>query len=138
MNRTHRCPVAVVEPLEDRQLFLVTVSILDPVAIVEGTEGTPKLLSYRVQLSGPLNINTTIAFRTNDGTAKAGSDFGGGTGNLVIPAGQLVGLINVAINPDKVLEPEEKFTVTIFNSSSAEITRATATGTIKDDDAPLV
>jgi hypothetical protein len=139
MNRTQRRPSALVQALEGRTLFaLLTVAISDPVAITEGTGGNPRMMSFRVDLSAPAVANVTIGFRTNDGTAKAGSDFGGGTGNLVIPATQTTALINIPINPDAVLEGTEKFTVTIFNSSSAEIVRPTATGTITDDDQPLV
>jgi hypothetical protein len=139
MNRIQRRPSAVLEPLEERTLFaLLTVAISDPVAITEGTGGSPKMMSFRVDLSSPAVANVTIGFRTNDGTAKAGTDFGGGSGNLVIPATQTTAFINIPINPDTVMEGTEKFTVTIFNSSSAEITRATATGTITDDDQPTV
>lgn len=139
MNRAPRRPPALFEPLEERTLFaLLTVAISDPVAIVEGTGGAPRMLSFRVDLSGPAVANVTIGFRTDDGTAESGADFGGGSGNLVIPSRQRTALINVPINPDAVLEGTEKFTVTIFNSSSAEITRAMATGTITDDDQPTV
>ena len=105
---------------------------------LEGNSGT-KTLAFTVTATrngfvGPISARVNTA----NITATAGSDYVavvGGT--LTIPAGQNSATFNVTINGDTIVEANETFGVTLSAPTSANTTfgRASATGTITNDDA---
>ncbi|MDB9447555.1 Calx-beta domain-containing protein, partial [Anabaena sp. CS-542/02] len=83
------------------------------------------------------NANWTVTYTgTNPPNA---ADFGGTlpTGRVTFAAGETSQEITVNVSGDRVVEPDETFTVTLSNPSNATITTGTATGTILNDDASL-
>ncbi len=90
---------------------------------------------FKVRLShasaGPVSVDvTTIA-----GSAKSGEDFVNlNPLRVTFPPGETVQLIPIIVQPDTVVEGIETFSVTLSNVSGASLGRATAKGTIKDND----
>ena len=104
------------------------------VADVSAEEG--EALTFTVALSPPSTETVTVDWATSDGTATSGIDFTAGTGTLTFTAGDTEQTFTVATIEDVTDQSNETFTVTLSNATNATIAGATATGTIKDDDAP--
>ncbi len=104
---------------------------------VEGTGGTTNF-EFRVSLSVPTIVPVEVDFTTADGTAQAGSDFNATTGTLTFNPGETEKIITVPVIADDVIEPTESFTVRLTGTRRGVITQAEATGTITDDDLPVV
>ncbi|XP_061534848.1 sodium/calcium exchanger 1-like isoform X5 [Phycodurus eques] len=80
------------------------------------------------------NLSTTVAvdFQTQDGTAKAGSDFGFTKGTVVFRAGETQKEIRINIIDDDIFEEEEHFLVHL---SGVRVLSA-ASGAATDSDSP--
>ena len=107
------------------------------VADVSAEEG--ETLTFTVALSPPSTETVTVDWATSDGTATSGisgTDFTAGTGTLTFTAGDTEKTFTVATTEDVTDQVNETFTVTLSNATGAAISDATATGTIRDDDAP--
>ncbi|MFM7740607.1 MAG: Calx-beta domain-containing protein, partial [Planctomycetota bacterium] len=115
--------------------FPPSISVAD-VSLNEGNSGTSNMV-FTVVLSAAQALPVTFSYATANGTATAGSDYVAATGTATIPAGSTSVAIPVVINGDTTIEPNETLTLTLSNiSSNAVISRATATGTIVNDDIP--
>jgi hypothetical protein len=77
----------------------------------------------------------TVAYKTKDATAIAGSDYTSTSGTLSLAAGETFKTINVSINGDAIVETDETFKLSLSNVVNATISKTTATGTIQNDDA---
>jgi chitinase len=99
----------------------------------EGCQDTTTL-QFTVQLSHPVGTSVTVNYATADGTATAGSDYQAASGTLTFAPGETSRTIDVTVNSDTNIEPDETFTVRLTNSSGATISIPTATGTILNDD----
>lgn len=126
------------ETLESRALLAVaplpTISIADA-GVVEGNFGS-KSLSFLVSLSSAATQTTTVQFQTQDGTATtADADYTGIAGTLTFRSGQRTAVASVAVRGDTTIEADETLQVVLSNPSNATLGRATAVGTILDDDA---
>lgn len=110
-----------------------TLSVSD----ANGTEsatGTPSL-NFTVSLSSPSASGFTVDYVTTGGTATAGSDYTTTNGTLTFNAGDTTKTVAVPILDDTIAEGPETLTLTISNASGGiGIARATATGTIVDDE----
>jgi hypothetical protein len=102
-------------------------------SIVEGQSG-PKLMGFTVTLSPPPGQAVTMSYSTAPGTASAGSDYINKSGTLTFAPGQASRSVVISVLGDAAVEPDETFTVTLSSPVNATFTRATATGTIVDDD----
>ena len=91
-------------------------------------------IAFRVSLDAPSGREVAVSYRTEDGTAKAGEDYGATDGTLTIAAGRTDATIRVALMNDILEEDEETFTVRLLDPVNAELADSTATGTILDDD----
>jgi len=112
-----------------------TAAVAD-VRIVEGTE-TQNTAEFLVTMSAPMGVPVQLFGTPSDGTAKSGSDFGGGS-TCIIAAGQTSCVLHVQIVNDDVPEPDETFTLTVnqrIGEAGPAFTRSTATCTIVNDDA---
>jgi tripartite motif-containing protein 71 len=114
------------------------VSIGDA-SVLEGNSGTTTM-SFPVTLDQAATGAIKVAYSTADGTAIAPGDYAAKSGTLTIPAGATTGTISVTVKGDTVVESDETFTVTLTGISSgpAAIGRATATGTIINDDTAAI
>lgn len=103
------------------------------VSAAEGNAGTTTL-SFPVALSASTTQAVTVGYTTADGSAAAPSDYTTAGGTLTFSPGEKVKAIEVRVVADLVIEQTETFTVTISSPVNATIVRATATGTITNDD----
>jgi hypothetical protein len=116
---------------------LPSLSIADA-SVAEGNSAT-RDLAFAVTLSAAATGPVTVAYATADGSATAASDYAAANGTLTFAAGETTKVIHVAVTGDTAPEPDETLKVTLSSPSGATIDRATATGTIlNDDSAPLL
>ena len=101
----------------------------------EGNDGTTDLV-FTVTRGGDKNQEVTVEYATEDGTATAGTDYTAVSGTLTFEADETEKEVRVPILGDGDAESDENFTVTLSNSSAGTLVRATATGTIENDDVP--
>ena len=104
------------------------------VADVSAEEGED--LTFTVTLSAVSAETVTAAWATSGGTATSGTDFTAGTGTLAFTPGVRLRTFTVSTTEDTTDEDHETFTVTLSNATNATFWGATATGTIRNDDAP--
>ena len=109
-----------------------------PVLSIAGTtvsEG--ETAEFVVTLSPASGKPVTVAWRTDDGTARAREDYMAVSSmTLTFDGGDTEQTISIATTQDTRNEDQEAFTVTLNNPSNATLARhaATATGAITDDD----
>lgn len=114
-----------------------TLSI-DSVSVVEGSgSGTP-VARFTVTLSAASAQNVVVSYRTVSGTAVSPGDFTSTTGTITFAGGTTVQSIQVPIVPDVIVEPDESFTVELYNPVQALIENGVGTATILDDDSGTV
>ena len=112
------------------------LSISSAISVTEGNTGT-STATFNVTLSPSINETVTVNYATADGTATAGSDFQSTSGTLTFNPLETSKQINVTVNGDTLVEPDETFTVTLSNPSANATVSAlagTGTGTITNDD----
>ena len=107
----------------------LVVSVADA-SVVEGAAA-----EFAVTLSETVAAPVMLRWRTEDGTAAAGEDYQAVTGTLAIVPGRREGTVTVRTVDDRRVEAEETFTVWVTGTAHAEVSGATATGRIADDDA---
>jgi hypothetical protein len=114
-----------------------TLSIAD-VSMAEGNS-LSKQMTFTVKLSAAATGPVTYNIATANGTAMAPGDYTAKslTGQS-IAAGATSKTFTVAIKGDKVVEPNETFTVNITGVSGATLGDGQAIGTISNDDAGRV
>jgi len=111
-----------------------TVSIADA-SIDEGDTAT-RTLAFSVTLTNPSALVVSASVASADGTATAPGDYVSASGTVAFAPGEVQRDVSVTINGDIVVELDEAFTVTLANPAGAVLGRATATGTIRNDDRP--
>lgn len=110
-------------------------AVIGDATIIEGDSGTRDMV-FTVTLSAATTVPVAYNFTTQEGTAKAGTDYATTTGTLTFAPGETSKTISVPIVGDAVHEPTETFTVKL---TGAPTTDDTATGTITDNDpAPVL
>ncbi len=125
-----------IENLLHPQAAVPTISVTDT-SVLEGTGGVTTA-SFTVTLSKPTTRTVTVSYLTADGSATALQDYVNVGGTLIFNPGVTTQVIDVDVLGDTTIEPAETFTVTLSDPFGATIGRATATGTIVDDDDPTV
>jgi len=111
---------------------LPTLSI-DDVTGNEGNAGTAVAV-FTVTLSAAASGVVSVNYATTDGTAAAGTDFVTASGTLTFAAGETSKKVNVTVNGDTSVEPDETFAVTLSAASGATLAKASGSGTITNDD----
>jgi len=134
-----RRPGATFEQLEPRALLaaapLPTVSIADA-SVTEDDSGTSRI-AFTVSLSAPARSATRVRFSTGNGTATtADGDYVATSGWARFAVGQSQATVSVTVRGDAAFEADETFRVTLSGAIRCTLGRATATGTILNDDAP--
>ncbi|MGD9620072.1 MAG: Calx-beta domain-containing protein, partial [Mycolicibacterium sp.] len=115
---------------------LPTISIAN-VSKAEGNGGSSNL-AFTVTLSKAATTPVTVKYATSNGTATAGSDYTAASGTVTFAPGVTSQTVNVVVLGDTAVESDETFTVTLSTPTGATISKATATGTITNDDAAPV
>ena len=113
------------------------VSVADAGAVSEGGE-----LAFPVTLTGPYHSEVTVDY-TLGGTAVAGTDYeGAATGAVTFAPGTIERAIRLATTDDDADGPDRTVEVTLSlpvpDPGVATLGTSTATGTILDDDLPVV
>ena len=102
-----------------------------PISAAEG-DGT---LRFTVSLSRPSGEPVSVAYDTEDGTAREGVDYGRAQGRLTFAAESTeTQMIEVTVIDDQVDEATETLTVILSDPRGAALRAATATGRIIDDE----
>lgn len=113
-----------------------TFSITQTVSVPEGNSGTTNA-TFTVTLSPTSAQTVTVQYATADGTAKSTSDYQSTSGTLTFDPGDSSKTIDVPVNGDLLVEPNETFTISLSNPSAGaaiSVTNGTGTGTITNDD----
>lgn len=101
--------------------------------VKEGDRGT-RTLVFRVVLDRVGTAPLSFAWRTKGLTARAGKDFRSASGRLTIPAGSTKGALRVKVVGERREERNERLALTLSRALGGVLTKASATGTIVDDD----
>ncbi len=108
----------------------VTMSVAD--ARVREAPGAT--LDFAVTLSRAAAGAVTVAYRTVDGSARAGSDYTARQGTLSFAAGETAKTVRVAVLDDAHDEGEEKMGLVLYRASGAIRDDYVAVGTIENAD----
>jgi len=112
---------------------------IDPVTYPsEGAAGSSINGAFVVKLSNPSDRAITVAYATTDGTATAGSDYTAVSGTLTFNPGETTKNITVQVIGDNTDEIDETFFVNLSNPTNSTVSNGQGTGTILDDDGPLI
>ncbi|MBI5924118.1 MAG: type I secretion C-terminal target domain-containing protein [Aquabacterium sp.] len=95
-------------------------------------EGSPTAV-FTVTLDKPSSNVVTVSFATEDGSARATSDFTAITGTVTFQPGETSQTIAVPLINDAIYEGREQFTVKLSSATNASILTDTGTGAILDD-----
>jgi hypothetical protein len=101
---------------------------------VEGSAGSPGSMVFEVRLLTAATETVTVDYATADGSATAGADYVATSGSLTFAAGETVKFVTVDLVGDSTNEGDETLSLALSNATGALIARASATGTIADDD----
>lgn len=83
---------------------------------VEGNSGI-RILSLPVVLTVPSTTEVTVDYRSEDGTALAGSDYTAVSGTLHFAIGETQKTIDIPIHGDTVIEADELFVIRLSNAT---------------------
>ncbi|TXH04831.1 MAG: hypothetical protein E6R07_06985 [Nevskiaceae bacterium] len=90
-------------------------------------------LSFTVTLAAASSRTVTVSYATQDGSAKAGSDYHAVSGTLTFNPGDTTHTIPVSLIGHAVKGPDKTFGMLLSAPVNATLTRSLATGTILDD-----
>ena len=107
---------------------------LGAASVKEGAVGGGAKAVFSLSLSAPSAVPVTVAYRTADGTAVAGSDFTATSGTVTFAPGATKAEVSVAVIGDATTESSETFSLVLSSPQGATLAQATAVGTILDDD----
>ncbi len=109
------------------------------VSDVTVTEGEGATAEFTVSLTAPTTAAVHFDYATEDGTARDGADYTGGSGSAFLANGDTSVTISVPIANDDVWTGERSFTLKISEAVYAAISDDTGVATIKDDEPqPLI
>ncbi len=107
-------------------------------SIVEGNAGTTTLV-FTVSRTDTTPTETVYYRTINTGSAAVGSDYAAAMSSLTFAAGDAASqTFTVTINGDLTPEATETFGVQLFSDAGYATLLTTGTGTITNDDAPLL
>ncbi|MBI3178548.1 MAG: hypothetical protein HYZ27_02740, partial [Deltaproteobacteria bacterium] len=95
---------------------------------------TAASITFDVTLSAASGVPVRVSFGTVAGLAAAGDDYLTTSGMLTFDPGVTQQSVVVQLVPDLLLEGSETFSLVLSNPLNATLARATATGTILDDE----
>ncbi len=106
----------------------VLVSIADA-SVVEKPKAQ-RVMNFPVTLNKKSSQTVTVDYKTQDGSASAGSDYEAQSGTVTFNAGTKKAIISITIDGDKIPEANETFTILLSNPVNASLNDGEATGTI--------
>ena len=109
------------------------------VSDVTVTEADGATAEFTVSLTAPTTAAVYFEYATEDGTAKDGTDYTGGSGTAFLANGDTSVTISVPISNDDVWTGDRNFTLKISEAVHAAISDASGKVTIRDDEPqPLI
>lgn len=108
---------------------------IDNVTLTEGNSGTSHA-TFTVSLVNSNGSTVTVDFSSADSNATAGEDYAAASGALTFSGSTTSRTINVAVNGDAQIEPDETFFVNLSNATNATILDFQGRGIIENDDFP--
>ena len=106
---------------------------VEDTSLIEGNSGRADAL-FPLHLSRPVPQTVTVSYAAANGSALAGADYVATNGAVQFSPGQTNKSLQVGVLGDLLFEGIETFSVTLTAPVNATLSRATATGTILDDD----
>ena len=139
-------PLATRYELEEGDPVVATVAVNDndlprvSIADVEANEddGALEFTITTQAHEGNITVDWATADGEGDLAAVAGEDYTAANDRITFEPGQTSKTLRIATLPDAVHEGDETFTVTLSNPVEADLGTATATGTILNDDLPVL
>ncbi|HEY9882154.1 MAG TPA: glycoside hydrolase family 9 protein [Thermosynechococcaceae cyanobacterium] len=110
---------------------------INDLTITEGNSGLANAV-FTVNLATASTQTITVNYATANDTAIAGTDYTAKASTLTFAPGQTTQTISVPVIGDTVSEATETFKVNLSNATNATIARSQGSGTILDNDAPVV
>ena len=116
-----------------------TLAISSGPPVAEGNTGDTNALTFVVTKSGSTGKQVTVSYAVAAASTAGADDYVATTarGTLNFAPTETARTISVTITGDDGYEPDETIVIELSNPSNAQITTATATGTIADDDEAL-
>ena len=106
---------------------------INDVSVNEGNGGTTNAV-FTVSLSSASIQLVEVAYRTTDGTARAGGDYVAQNNSLIFVPGEISKSVTIAVNGDVLFELDEAFSVDLNTPTNARITDNQGIGTVLNDD----
>lgn len=132
-SRSSRATAIIVD--NDVAAASVLGATIDDVSVTE-TNRRAATAIFRISLSRSDHPPVTVRYTTADATAKAIRDYKATSGVLTFQPGEFRKTVSVPVVPDRRAERNERFSVSLSQPVGVTLGRATATGTIVDDDRP--
>ncbi len=101
--------------------------------LAEGNGGT-STMTFTIDLSHASASAIDVTWTTADGTATAGSDYTATGGTITFAPSEVSKTVDVTIDGDTVVEPDETLVVQLTGATNATITDDEGAGTITNDD----
>ncbi len=92
--------------------------------------------TFVVRLAGPSNQTVSVDWATQNGTARAGSDYVADSGSLSFAPGETVKTVQVALLDDHRDEPLETLRLRLSGAEGGTIGTSSATASLLDNGAP--
>jgi arylsulfatase A-like enzyme len=93
-------------------------------------------VAFDVSLSPAAQEDVQVPYAISEGTALSPADHAGGSGTLVISAGETSGQVSVPVVQDTLDEPDETLVIQLSSAVNGTVIQGAGTGTITDDDLP--
>lgn len=115
-------------------LYALPQAVVSDASTPEGDIGGSNKLEFAVTLDKAAAGAINIAYATSNGTATAGTDYTESSGTVSFASGDTTKTIEVPVIGNEDVQSNRTLTLTLSGASGATIKRASATGTIVDDD----
>ena len=125
-----QAPSAHTVPAKESTAETSQLSVSDATA----SEEDDPTLDFIVTLNPASDDGVSVDYTTANGTATAGEDYTATSGTITFTAGETTKTIQVPVSDDTIDDDNETLTLTLTSPSGAEISDATATGTITNNE----
>ncbi|HYV38561.1 MAG TPA: Calx-beta domain-containing protein, partial [Gemmataceae bacterium] len=115
------------------------LSVSDPSVVEGSTAGFTSAMTFTLTLSQASATPVTVTYQFADGTATvAGGDYSPPSYTIIFNAGETQKTVDVKVWQDSAIEADETFMFQVTGAANAAIVKGTGTGTIINDDFPVV
>jgi uncharacterized repeat protein (TIGR01451 family) len=139
INNTATIATTTADPIAGNNSSSTSLTVVPPslsindVTVTEGNSGSSNA-TFTVTLSSASGNPVSVDFFTSNDSGAEPGDYTAVNGTLSFAPGQTTRTINVPINGDTLVEPNETFFVNLANPTNADIADGQGIGTINDDD----